>query len=474
MIEKVKLTLSPFDIYSRLHCSSYSFFLDSALESKKLGNFSFIGIEPFLVFKSKKDHITLEWPSKKETFRGNPFVTLKELFEEFKIHRKESALPFTGGGVGYFAYDLKDFNESLPDTTEDDLNAPDCVMCFYDSILAFDHFKEQYFIASTGFPEKGRKRALRQKARLEGLKNKILNLQPSNFDLQPSACRPQLKSNFTKTQYIEAVKKAKKYIEKGDIYQVNLSQRFSVKLENENAFNLYGILRNINPAPFASFLNFGNVKIASASPERFIKKQGSHIETRPIKGTRPRHRDPSIDARLRNELVKSVKDRAENLMIIDLERNDLGRISEYGSVRVTEFMKTEKYATVHHLVSTVESRAGKNITPIDCLTNCFPGGSITGAPKIRSMEIIEELEPVKRSVYTGSIGYIGFDGNMDTSIVIRTILVKDDTAYFHVGGGIVYDSLPEKEYQETLDKAKALIDAIHSIPQQKIYSLKES
>ena len=230
-----------------------------------------------------------------------------------------------------------------------------------------------------------------------------------------------------------------------------------------------------NPAPFAAFLDFEDVKVVSASPERFLKVDGRNIETRPIKGTRPRSKNPAEDERLKLELMRSVKDRAENLMIIDLERNDLGRISEYGSVHVTEFMSCEEYATVFHLVSTVEGTLKSNIGPMDSLINCFPGGSITGAPKIRSMEIIEELEPVKRSIYTGSIGYISFDGGMDTSIVIRTFLLKDKTAYFHVGGGIVYDSEPEKEYQETLDKAKALIEAIlyeHSLSKQKIHSFK--
>ncbi|MBL7155876.1 MAG: aminodeoxychorismate synthase component I, partial [Candidatus Omnitrophica bacterium] len=256
-----------------------------------------------------------------------------------------------------------------------------------------------------------------------------------------------------------AVEEAKKYIISGDIYQVNLSQRFKTDLESD-AFYLYRILRTINPASFASFLNFAPVQILSASPERFLKKKDCTIETRPIKGTRPRGNNPKEDTRLRRELAKSKKDNAENLMIIDLERNDLGRISEYGSVYVTEFMTCEEYATVFHLVSEVRGRLKNKIDAMDCLINCFPGGSITGAPKIRSMEIIEELEPVKRAVYTGSIGYISFNGNMDTSIVIRTLLVKEKSLYFHVGGGIVYDSDPEKEYEETLHKAKALIEAI--------------
>ena len=281
----------------------------------------------------------------------------------------------------------------------------------------------------------------------------------SRFDLDRlKLTKPE--SNFTKDSYIKTIKKAKEYIKAGDIYQVNLSQRFKFTLDVD-PFDLYRVLRAINPAPFASFLNFGDVKIISASPERFLKKEGCRIQTRPVKGTRPRGESPSEDNRLKEELLASVKDRAENLMIIDLERNDLGRICEYGSVHVTKFMACEEYATVFHLVSTVEGKLTRNIGAIDCLINCFPGGSITGAPKIRSMEIIEELEPVKRSVYTGSIGYIGFNGNMDTAIAIRTFVIKGKNAYFQVGGGIVYDSDPEKEYMETLDKAKALIEAIH-------------
>ncbi len=499
------LNKSPEAIYSCFKNFPYSFFLDSALESGKPfgsaqgplrspGRFSFIGIEPFLIFKSKRDRITLDWLTRKEQFRGNPFFALKNLFAQFKIDSQNPRFPFIGGGVGYFSYDLKDFNERLPDRAIDDVNIPDCVMCFYDTILAFDHSRREFFIISSGFPERGKRRIYRRRARLESLKNRIYAA-GSNCHCDPalifpklvlgkpalpagrqSQCLPHhtLESNFTKDSYISAVEKAKEYIRAGDIYQVNLSQRFKVTL-NTDPFDLCRILRTINPAPFACFLNFGDIKVVSASPERFLKKEARHIQTRPIKGTRPRGRDSSEDARLKKELMTSVKDRAENLMIIDLERNDLGRICEYGSVRVTEFMACEEYATVFHLVSTVEGRLRPRVDAIDCLINCFPGGSITGAPKIRSMEIIEELEPVKRSIYTGSIGYIGFNGNMDTSIVIRTFIIKGKEAYFQVGGGIVYDSDPEKEYQETLDKAKALIEAIsyeHSLSNQQVYSVR--
>ena len=475
MIEKIKLNSSPASVYNSFKDSPYSFFLDSALTSDKLGKFSFIGIEPFLIFKSKKNRITLDWITKRETLRGNPFFVLKKLFQQFRIDSQSHfPFPFIGGGVGYFSYDLKDFNERLPDLAIDDINIPECIICFYDSILAFDHSRREFFIISSGFPEKGRKRVYRQRARLENLKNKIYaskNTQEIPFSHKGEV---KLESNFTKDSYIKTIQKAKEYIKAGDIYQVNLSQRFKVTLDID-PFDLYKILRTINPAPFACFLNFGDIKVVSASPERFLKKNANHIQTRPIKGTRPRGKNTLEDAKLKKELLASIKDRAENLMIIDLERNDLGRICKYGSVHVTEFMTCEEYATVFHLVSTVEGKLRNKVDAIDCLTNCFPGGSITGAPKIRSMEIIEELEPVKRAIYTGSIGYIGFDGNMDTSIVIRTFLIKGNDAYFQVGGGIVYDSDPEREYQETLDKAKALIEAIsyeHSISKQQVCSFR--
>ncbi|MFH1380799.1 MAG: aminodeoxychorismate synthase component I, partial [Candidatus Omnitrophota bacterium] len=460
LIEKVHQNLSAEKVYEHFKDMPYSFYLDSSETSRKLGEFSFIGVEPFLIFKSKKNKITLNWGKKQETLKGNPFLELKRLFGKFKIDSQEFPFPFIGGGVGYFSYDLKYFNEPCLETLEkniktrttDDLNAPDSIMCFYDVIIVFDHAKKECFVVSTGFPERGKKMLYRRRARLDNIKNTLLQMRPQASSGKCFAVirnkHLRYKSNFTKGSYIKTIKKAKEYIKKGDIYQINLSQRFEIEL-NSDPFDLYKTLRKINPAPFASYLNFGDIKVVSASPERFLKKEAGCIETRPIKGTRPRGKTKSIDKALKKELINSPKDRAENLMIIDLERNDLGRICEYASVRVKEFMTCEKYASVFHLVSAVTGKLKKGIGAIDCLINCFPGGSITGAPKIRSMEIIEELEPVKRSIYTGSIGYISFNGNMDTSIVIRTFIVKGNTAYFQVGGGIVQDSSPEKEYQET-------------------------
>jgi len=463
LVEKIPLRIPFASVYEQFKDSPYSAFLDSALTGGNTGRFSFIGVEPFLVFSSKKNKLTITESGKRRTLKGNPFIVLKELLSRFRMSGGAApGLPFTGGAIGYFSYDLKDFNERLPDRAADDINAPDAVVCFYDTIIAFDHFAGECFIASSGFPEKGKKRLYRQRARLESMKNRVLfgaASAPKDTCGGKKAAAITPESNFTKRSYISTVLRAKEYIKKGDIYQVNLSQRFKAAFSGD-PFALYSVLRAINPAPFAGFLNFGDVKILSASPERFLKKEGSNVETRPIKGTRPRGKNRAEDEIMKKELISCEKDRAENLMIIDLERNDLGRISEYGTVTVSEFMTCEEYATVFHLVSAVEGKLRDNVEAVDCLVNCFPGGSITGAPKIRSMEIIEELEPVKRSVYTGSIGYIGFNGNMDTSVVIRTFILKDGVAYFQVGGGIVHDSNPEKEYQETLDKGRALMEAL--------------
>ncbi len=269
----------------------------------------------------------------------------------------------------------------------------------------------------------------------------------------------RLSSNFTRPAYLAAIRRTKDYISAGDIYQVNLSQRLSAPLTT-SPWQLYDRLARENPSPFAAYFRTPDATIISCSPERFLQVRGREVETRPIKGTRPRGATPEEDARLAQELLSSEKDRAENVMIVDLERNDLGRVCEFGSVHVPELFAIEQYATVHHLVSTVRGRLRPGATALDCLRESFPGGSITGAPKVRAMEIIEELEPTRRGVYTGAIGYLCFSGDMDTNIVIRTIVIQNGLAHFQVGGGIVADSVPEAEYQETMDKARALTRAL--------------
>ncbi|MBI5144496.1 MAG: aminodeoxychorismate synthase component I [Candidatus Omnitrophica bacterium] len=457
VIEEIKTKPPPIRLFHTIKALPYSFFLDSAADYKKLGRFSFLGCDPFLIFKSKRDAISLEWQDgKSEHFKSNPFYALKEIFKIYEISNVDTGLPFVSGGVGYLAYDMKDFTEGLPDRAVDDLNLPDCIFALYDTVVIYDNQKGKAYIASSGLPEMDPvKNSRRAKARLKEFKTRLAEqsvLHAYRNKIPPAS----LKSNFSKTSYMKAIEKAKEYIKNGDIYQVNLSQRFEAEL-NMEPFELYLRLRDYSPAPFSAYLSFGDVTILSSSPERFLLKKQCYIETRPIKGTRPRGNDAFSDALLEKELLQSRKDRAEHIMIVDLERNDLGRICEYGSVFPSEFIILERYATVFHLVSTVAGRLKKEIDPVDCLLAAFPGGSITGAPKIRAMEIIEELEPVKRSIYTGAIGYISFDGNMDTSIVIRTFVIKGKRIYFQVGGGIVADSDPKEEYDETLDKAKGLM-----------------
>lgn len=457
-IEEIESDIPPHLLFKELQSSPYSFFLDSVIGREKQGRFSFLGCEPFLVFKSKRDSVTLEWnDGRKELLKSNPFLVLKELFQKFTVlpaPAREGGIPFVAGGVGYFGYDMKDFIEKLPDISKDDLSLPDCVIGFYDTVLVFDHLKDKSYL--TGVEFKG----IRTDAKIKlkaALSSKISNI-IREYSAEDSG---GLRSNFTKADYMKTVEEAKEYIKKGDIYQVNLSQRFEADLKGE-PYGLYLRLRDASPAMFASYLNFKDVIIISSSPERFLMKNGSYIETRPIKGTAPRSNDPLADEFNEISLKESYKDRAEHIMIVDLERNDLGRICEYGSVKPTEFIMLERYSTVFHLVSTVSGMLKEGVDPVDCLTAAFPGGSITGAPKVRSMEVIEELESVKRGLYTGAIGYISFDGNMDTSIVIRTIVVKGDKLFFSVGGGIVFDSDPEREYHETLDKAEGIMRALYA------------
>lgn len=450
----------------------HSFLLESALTDPAIGRYSLLGCDPFLTFTSKGDRIILEREDGTvERLRGDPFLVLQGLLKRYTgilgrgMPSSRPRIPFVSGCVGYFAYDLKDHIERLPDIAEDDLKLPDAFLGFYDSAIVYDHSAGQYHLASSGLPETapGRRRERRDRrlAEMEDLfsgRHAAVHPRPAVPECFPS----DLRSNFSFRAYVAAVERAKAYIARGDIYQVNLSQRFETA-RTLDPFLLYERLREASPAPFAAYLDCGGCTLVSSSPERFLMKRGGMLETRPIKGTRPRGIDARDDARLEAELVSSAKDRAEHVMIVDLERNDLGRVCAYGSVKPERFVALERYATVSHLVSTVSGRLRRGIDAVDCLRAAFPGGSITGAPKIRSMEIIEELEPVKRSVYTGAIGYISFDGAMDTSIVIRTFICRKNKVYFSVGGGIVADSDPEREYEETLDKGKALMTALGRI-----------
>jgi len=474
LIERIELPADAPALYEALAGKPYSFLLDSSLVVEGLGHYSFIGVDPFLIFRSKCRRLELITRQGKESFSGHPLSKLKELLNTYKLNVPGFPFPFCGGAVGYFSYDLGRMLEKIPERAADDLLLPDLCLGFYDVVVAIDQVNNAVFIISTGLPEIEHTRAYcRARERLCKIHSTLVDYipEPGAKKNKKRVVHQELLKNaetqrnnrvfchFNQDSYCRIVQRAREYIKAGEIYQVNLSQRFSLPRTIE-PWVLYRRLRAINPAPMAAYMDFGNVQVISASPERFLKITGKHVETRPIKGTRPRVRNAGDDLRLRNELWQSEKDRAELVMIVDLERNDLGRVCQTGSVQVPELFRLEEYATVFHLVSTVVGKLSTDKEMADLLEASFPGGSITGAPKIRAMEIIEELEPVRRGIYTGSIGYLSFNGNADLNIVIRTIIVKNEQVYFQVGGGITADSDPLREYEETLDKALALMVAL--------------
>ena len=456
LLKELSTELNSFELYSIFKDEKYSFFLDSGMDHAKLGEFSFIGANPFLVFKSKDEDMEILKDGKSENLKGNPFDKIKEILNQYKMDYK-CEIPFVGGAVGYLSYDLCHHIEDLPRTAIDDVNIPDMYFGLYDGVICIDHRgeKDKVFVASLGIIDDEEKVVSTLIETIKSAEEKGVDIV-----LPRTTKKKEFVSNFTRDGFVNSVRKVQDYIESGDIYQANLTQRYSCDLE-ETPYQLYGKLREINPAPFATFMDFGEGQIVSSSPERFIKIRDNVIEARPIKGTRPRGKNPEEDKKYREELINSEKDKAELLMIVDLERNDLGKIAKTGTVKVTELFHLEEYSTVYHLVSTVVAEVKDDLGPVDCIEATFPGGSITGAPKIRAMEVIDELEPTQRNIYTGSVGYIGFNGDLDLNIVIRTVVCKDDKAYFQVGGGMTWDSDAEEEYQETLDKAKALMDALN-------------
>jgi para-aminobenzoate synthetase component 1 len=403
--------------------------------------------------------------------RGDPFRQLAALLAAYRTAPVPGVPPFQGGVAGLFGYDLCHHIERLPRPRFDEFATPDLAVGFYDWVISWDHVQDRAWIISTGFPATDPEARHRQAAkRLQKIRNRIERLAPlthvppDNRRLVPALAFPVpglsgVTSNFDRPGYLAAARRAIDYVHAGDCFQVNLSQRL-LHPATLPPLELYQRLRERNPAPFAGYFDLGDFVIASASPERFLRVEGGEVETRPIKGTRPRGATPEEDRALAEELLHSAKDRAENVMIIDLLRNDLGRVCAFGSVRVPAVCRLESYRTVHHLVSEVRGRLRPGLGPVDPLRAAFPGGSVTGAPKVRAMEIIAELEPTARGPYCGSLGYLGFDGTMDTNILIRTFTVGGGWVQFPIGGGIVADSTPEEEYAETLHKAEGLLRAL--------------
>lgn len=456
---KIETGLDSFRLFLAVSERAHPLFLDSGMDPERLGRWSLIMVDPFERIRIKGQTIELEdcLTGEKTSLEGNAFDFLSERYALYQTQSTpDFDLPFGGGMAGYLAYDLCHHVEKLPRTAVDDVGIPDAVLGCYETAILVDHLLGEVWLTELN-------RRPGAEARLDALARVLHEAEALGLDLKPEwrERTPEFKSNFIKEDYLESIRKIKNYIRSGDLYQVNMTQRFETEM-TESPLALYKKLRTINPAPFSAYMPFEEATILSSSPERFIQIRGGQIETRPIKGTRPRGQNPEEDAKERARLQSSEKDRSELLMIVDLERNDLGRVAEVGSVQVPELFVIESYPTVHHLVSTVTATLKAGLTPIDLLRASFPGGSITGAPKIRAMEIIDELEPTQRNLYTGSIGYIGFNGDADLNIVIRTIVAKDQKAYFQVGGGIVWDSDEVSEYEETLHKARALMRALSS------------
>lgn len=422
-------------------------FLDSARLMPNCGRYSFIALDPFLILRSKNGEIFLQ----DEKFFGNPWIFLQEQLAKFPLQFHPHLPPFQGGAVGFFSYELYQHLENITSMQHDDQSFPDMLLGFYNLVIAFDHEKKRAWIFSSGEYAQ---------ARCDKLAEKILSAKPLLFLHRPLCAEENIHADFSRDDYINAVTKVKNYILAGDIFEANISQRFKVMLPPQSSFQLYQRLREINPAPFSAYLSFGDEVLVSASPERFLKLSQHQVESRPIKGTRPRGKNPEQDRAFAFELMNSEKDHAENVMIVDLLRNDLSRVCEDHSVQVPTLCGLESYETVHHLVSVVTGKLKSALGPVDLLQATFPGGSITGAPKIRAMEIIAEIEPTPRGPYCGSIGYIGFNGDMDLSITIRTFAIKENCATFQAGGAVVLDSDPVAEYEETLTKISALRRAL--------------
>lgn len=435
------------ELFSAYADKAWAVFLDSGFPESNQGRYDIIAADPVctLVTHGEITEVTCNGMTIKST--ENPFDLVKQQLHSFPCFKPVDDLPFNGGAIGYFSYDLARRLETLPTMAEDAEHIAEMAVGIYAWAVVVDHQLQKSYLV--GHCDRQKRQAL----------IKQFSQLPIKPDYHAFKVVGEIKSNMDKDAYVYAFNRIKHYLKEGDCYQVNLAQRFAAGCKGD-PWIAYQALRKLNAAPFSCYLNFPEVQILSSSPERFLKLTDGVVETKPIKGTRPRKPDYAEDQQQIKNLEASNKDRAENLMIVDLLRNDISKTCKSGSVKVPVLFDVESYATVHHLVSTVTGVLADDRHALDLLKSCFPGGSITGAPKIRSMEIIEELEPNRRGVYCGAIGYIGFNGNMDTNIAIRTLVHSDNTIRFWAGGGIVNDSVAEEEYQESFDKAAAMLDLL--------------
>jgi anthranilate synthase component 1 len=449
-----------------------AFLLESVEGGERIGRYTFLGVRPFLRLQSRGDEIRVERGRRVEERTGNVFDVIKELLRRHRPAAIEGLPPFTAGAVGYCAYDIVRRLENIGDGTrsqaKDDLDVPDCVLMFFDHVLAFDHLHHQIHIVASVDVSRGATRAAYQRAVAEVARIErqlAAGWKPSYWRKPAARSKLKVKARTPKPTFLDSVRQAKEYIAAGDIFQVVLSQRWDFEPGVE-PLDLYRALRTVNPSPYMYFLRFGAGKgsagmhVLGSSPEMLIRVTGRKLEYRPIAGTHPRGKDEAADAALEKKMREDEKERAEHVMLVDLGRNDLGRVSEYGSVKVRDLMFVERYSHVMHLVSALEGRLRPELDAMDAFAACFPAGTLSGAPKVRAMQIIEELEPTRRGVYGGSVLYADFAGNLDSCIAIRTLLMKGKKAYLQAGAGIVADSDPQREFEETENKSRAVLRAV--------------
>jgi anthranilate synthase component 1 len=444
----------------------HAFLLESVERGEQIGRYTFLGARPYMQLRAQGNGsvVVVEKGKKPELRKGNVFQIAKELLQQHRPATVPGMPPFTAGAVGFCSYDIVRQLENIGDDTKDDLHLPDCVLMFFDRLLAFDHLHHQIHIiaaadVSAESPREAYDRAVRDIAVLE--KKLASGLSPRIWQKQGAKPRGNLKvhSLTSRKKFEGSVKQAKEYIKAGDIFQVVLSQRLDFTPQVA-PFDIYRALRAVNPSPYMYFLQMGDTHVMGSSPEMLVRVTGRKLEYRPIAGTHPRGRDAAEDQRLEEKMLSDEKERAEHVMLVDLGRNDLGRVSEYGSVKVKDLMYVERYSHVMHIVSALEGKLRPELHALDAFAACFPAGTLSGAPKVRAMQIIEELEPTRRAIYGGSVLYADFAGNLDSCIAIRTMLMQGKKASLQAGAGIVADSDPASEYQESLNKAQAVLRAV--------------
>ncbi|MCX7747516.1 MAG: anthranilate synthase component I [Clostridia bacterium] len=460
---------TPISLFKRFEDSKYCFLLESVEGGEKWARYSFIGRNPFMVVRSSNNKTIIEEKNgRTREESGNPIDILQNILKEFKGAPLPKLPRFNGGAVGFFGYDLIRYYENLPNVPDDDLGLPESHFMFTDEVIVFDHLKQKIHIIVNlhvnGNIERGYNSTLN---RIKEIYKEIVSTRWKIADnVKPDPEQPKNKltftSNISKEVFCENVKKAKQYIKDGDIFQVVLSQRLCVETEYE-PLNIYRALRIINPSPYMYYLKLGDYRLVGSSPEMLVRVEDGIVETCPIAGTRKRGETKEEDEALEKDLLADKKELAEHTMLVDLGRNDIGKVSKYGTVLVKDLMHVERYSHVMHIVTNVQGEIAEDKSAFDALMSVLPAGTVSGAPKVRAMEIIDELENVKRGPYAGAIGYLSFNGNLDSCITIRTMIIKDKKAYVQAGAGIVADSVPESEYEETINKAKALLKALEEV-----------